>query len=60
MLQLTAICSKYETEREKVQPFKSQGLVGGSMGNLVPKVESLTDFKEVSLLYTPLKFPFDL
>lgn len=50
ILQLTAICSKYETEREKVQPFKSQGLVEGSKRNVVPKEESLNDFKEVSLL----------
>lgn len=47
ILQLTEICSKYETEREKLQPFKVQNTVEITKHDENRKNEILEDFKEV-------------
>lgn len=47
IIQLTEICSKYETEREKVQPFKSQNTAENVKTHENSSNEILKDFKEV-------------
>lgn len=50
-MQLTDICSKYETEREKLQPFKLQSNVENPKQATVRNDEVLKDFKEVCSLF---------
>lgn len=48
ILQLTEICSKYETEREKVQPFKAKHTAEENAKPAENQSEEvLKDFKEV-------------
>lgn len=49
VLQLTAICSKYETEKEKVQPFKCQNQIKTISNEVACDNATLKDFKEVRL-----------
>lgn len=47
ILQLTTICSKYETERELVQPFKAQNMTEHPKAAITSNNGTLKDFKEV-------------
>lgn len=47
ILQLTEICGKYETEKEKVQPFKSQNLSEKPKETVITDGQTLNGFKEV-------------
>lgn len=49
-MQLTSISSKYENEKEIVQPFKSQNLEDKPKEILTSNDHTLKDFKEVSAL----------
>lgn len=48
-MQLTSICTKYETERELVQPFKSQTMTEHPKEALTSNNRTLKDFKAVRL-----------
>lgn len=47
ILQLIEICSKYETEREKVQSFKAHSTADEEKPAETQEDETLKDFKEV-------------
>lgn len=53
IVQLTEICSKYETEREQVQPFRLQNIVVSPEQVADQNTEILKDFKEVWQLCFP-------
>lgn len=56
IMQLTEICSKYETEREKLQPFKSQSNVENLKQVPDQSNEVLDDFKKVGSLFNFFAF----
>lgn len=55
ILQLTSICSKYENEKEIVQPFKTQNLNDKPTEILTSNDQTLKDFKEVGWNFLPMQ-----